>query len=203
MKVVQLKALCKERGLKVSGKKAELQERLKEHFVHQTKSVASVDEFADMTDDELRNVLKGRGINLKGSRMEMLDVLRKDIQMTLDLTETVAPVDRDSCEALSKVLEEAARKEGGVLSEYLEEFRQKSEEQPKHVEVRVTSLGVLEPEAYTSGGSPSVTAAVLVSQLPASDSFSIQTSLTFCVLYQRTLAGDPFSDPPRFGSVSR
>ena len=33
MTAVQLKALCKEQGLKVSGKKDELKERLREHFL--------------------------------------------------------------------------------------------------------------------------------------------------------------------------
>ena len=33
MTATQLKALCKEQGLKVSGKKDDLKERLREHFL--------------------------------------------------------------------------------------------------------------------------------------------------------------------------
>jgi hypothetical protein len=33
MSAVQLKALCKEQGIKVAGKKDELKERLREHFL--------------------------------------------------------------------------------------------------------------------------------------------------------------------------
>ena len=56
MKVAQLKVLCKENGLKVSGKKADLQERLRGHY--RTTADASIsmhpeDDFETMPDDYL------------------------------------------------------------------------------------------------------------------------------------------------------
>lgn len=49
--------------------------------------------------------------------------------------------------------------------------------EPKFVDVTIPSLG-MKPEKFTAGGAPSVTADVL-----------------------RGLAGDPFEDPPKYGSV--
>ena len=81
-------------------------------------------------------------------------------------------------DALAQVLEKARRTGEGAFAEYLKEQEEKAAKTPKHVDVTIKSLG-LTPEKYTAGGAASVTADVL-----------------------RKLAGDPFSDPPNYGSVS-
>ena len=63
MTAVQLKALCKEQGLKVSGKKAELQDRLREHFLASTQKSVEKDEFDSMSDDDLKASLAARGLD--------------------------------------------------------------------------------------------------------------------------------------------
>lgn len=183
MKVTQLKTLCKERGLKVSGKKSVLQERLREHFLSATSenqsNEASMDEFDALTDEDLADAVKARGLSSDGTREALLEKIRADIKYTSELLSAQAPQSRDGYVAISEALEEAARKEGGALSEYLNEFKLKSSEVPKYMDVTITSLGKLEPEIFTAGGAPSVTANVL-----------------------KKLAGDPFADPPKYGSVS-
>jgi SAP domain/LETM1-like protein len=64
-KAVQLKALCKEHGLKVSGKKAELQDRRRQHLVCKA-SDEPVDDFDSMSNDDLRDVCKTRGLSMNG-----------------------------------------------------------------------------------------------------------------------------------------
>lgn len=177
LKVVQLKALCKERGLKVSGKKSELQERLREHFLSSFEKGNNHEDLEEMTDDDLRDALIARGINSTGSRKQMLDRLKADIDFTTGVMAESQPTNKDGYAAISLALEEAAKKDGGAISEILSELKQKSEVVPKFVDVKVRSLG-LSPEKYTAGGAPSVTADVL-----------------------RKLAGDPFADPPKYGSV--
>lgn len=182
MKVAQLKVLCKERGLKVSGKKADLQERLREHFLNPPAEEAlepNMDEFDAMSDEDLLDAVKARGLPTSGDRAVLLGRIRDDIQYASALLSSQAPQTRDGYVAISQALEEAAKTEGGALSEYLDEFKLKSKETPKYMDVTIASLGKLEPEIYTANGAPSVTANVL-----------------------KKLAGDPFADPPKYGSVS-
>ena len=178
MKAVQLKALCKERGLKISGKKVELQQRLREHYMQSPKEN---DEFESMSLEELQTSAISRGLSMEGTREELLEMLRKDTAFTKRLLAS-APLSEEEgypYAAMTKVLEEAAKSDGGALAEYLEEMKQKAKTPSKFIEVRVPSLG-LEPKKYTAGGAPSVTADVI-----------------------RKLAGDPFADPPNYGSVSK
>jgi len=179
LKVVQLKALCKEYGLKVSGKKSDLQERLREHLLSSVEDENSNNDLEEMTDDDLRDALIARGISSAGSRKQILDRLKADIDFTAGVMATSDPTNQDGYAAISQALEEAAKKEGGAISEMLNELKEKSEKVPKFVDVTVRSLG-LTPEKYTAGGAPSATADVL-----------------------RKLAGDPFADPPKYGSVRR
>jgi hypothetical protein len=182
MKVAQLKLLCKERGLKVAGKKAVLKERLREHFLCTAMPDESAedgeDEFNGMSDEDLRDTAKARGLKIDGARDELLERIRGDIKYTKELLSEQAPTTRDGYVAISQALEEAARKEGGALAEYLDEFKLKSKVPPKFIDVKITSLGKLEPDTFTANGAPSVTSAVL-----------------------RKLAGDPFADPPHYGTV--
>jgi hypothetical protein len=181
MKAVQLKTLCKERGLKVAGKKAELKERLMDHFIASAQPPAPAqaheDDLESMTDEDLRDALVVRSQSSAGTRDELLQRLKSDIEFTSGLLTATSHDDRDGYIALSEALEHAAKNEGGAITDFLNELKQKSEEVPKYIALTVRSLG-LEPEKYTAGGAPSCTADVL-----------------------RKLAGDPFADPPQYGTV--
>lgn len=172
---VQLKALCKENGLKVSGKKALLVERLREHLLKPPPVEVEDDEFDQMSDGELRQSLIARSLDDTGDRTELLKRLRDDIQYMHELETAVAP-DASGHRTIIEALEAAAQA-GGVAEEILETIKKKSTAEPKNVEVTVRSLG-MEAIKHTAGGAPSVTADVL-----------------------RQLAGDPFEDPPRYGTV--
>lgn len=178
MTSTQLKALCKEQGLKVSGKKSELQDRLREHFLQSSQQAAVEDEFDAMSDKELRHTLGVRGLDVDGDRSKMLERLREDIEYIRQL-ETSMPVDEESAYRMIKEAFEAAASKGGAAQEIFAEIEAKSKEEPKFIDVKITSLGMT-PDKYTVGGAPSVTADVL-----------------------RGLAGDPYEDPPKYGSVRK
>ena len=176
MTAVQLKALCKEYGLKVSGKKALLVERIREHLLAPPVVEPEGDDFDKMSDEELRQSLVARNLDDKGERTELLKRLRDDIQYMHELETAVAP-DASGHMTIIEALEAAAQG-GGVAGEILQSIKDKSTAEPKFVDVTVRSLG-MEAIKHTAGGAPSVTADVL-----------------------RQLAGDPFEDPPRYGTVS-
>eukprot|EP00980_Cylindrotheca_fusiformis_P015853 scaffold4637_cov128-Cylindrotheca_fusiformis.AAC.24 len=175
MTAAQLKALCKEHGLKVSGKKAGLQDRLREHFLSSSQAEAEKDEFALMSDEELRLSLAARDLETSGDRSALLARLREDIMYIRDLETAIPPDAANGYRTISEALE-AAAKNGGTVGEILAAVNEKISAEPKTIDVTITSLG-MQPEKYTMGGAPSVTADVL-----------------------RGLAGDPFQDPPRYGS---
>eukprot|EP00533_Pseudo-nitzschia_delicatissima_P000218 CAMPEP_0116111640 /NCGR_PEP_ID=MMETSP0327-20121206/18557_1 /TAXON_ID=44447 /ORGANISM="Pseudo-nitzschia delicatissima, Strain B596" /LENGTH=1018 /DNA_ID=CAMNT_0003604893 /DNA_START=246 /DNA_END=3300 /DNA_ORIENTATION=+ len=172
---VQLKALCKENGLKVSGKKALLVERLREHLLKPPPVEIQEDDFDQMADDELRQSLIARSLDDTGDRTDLLKRLRDDIQYMHELETAVAP-DAMGHRTIIEALEAAAQA-GGVAEEILQTIKDKSTAEPKNVEVTIRSLG-MGAIKHTAGGAPSVTADVL-----------------------RTLAGDPFEDPPRYGTA--
>jgi len=177
---VQLKSCCKELGIKVSGKKSELQERLRGHFLAQTKEnevETDRDDFDDMPDEDLRHALLARGLENSGTRKQLLDRLRDDSAYTMELLSAAHTKDKNSYNVISQALKAAADKDGGTLKEILSEVQQKLSAAPKFVEVTITSLG-MEPSKYTSGGAPSCTADVI-----------------------RKLAGDPFGDDPKYGTA--
>lgn len=176
----ELKTVCRERGLKLSGKKSELLDRLLEYSNSgdgHLDSQPTRDDLDSMSVADLGHALIARGITDFGTREELLERLRQDIKMTKELHEAAPPTGRVEYNDLSRVMEEAS-KQGVVIAEHLAEMKVKSTVVPKFVDVTITSLG-LKPEKYTDGGSPSVTADVL-----------------------RKLAGDPFADPPKYGTVS-
>lgn len=178
MKVSELKALCVEKGLQNTGKKAELQERLREHFASLTQpsseTTVSGDGIDSMPEEDLRDALIGRGIfPPQGcTRQELIKLYREDELYALQLMKSAAPDSSADFASLSALLE----KEDGVLADFIK--NQQEKEAPKYVDVKVTSLG-LAPEKYTTGGAPSVTADVI-----------------------KKLAGNPFADPPKYGTVS-
>ncbi|CAB9529669.1 polymerase I B, chloroplastic/mitochondrial [Seminavis robusta] len=183
--ISQLKPLCKERGLKVAGKKAELIERLKTYKPPDipvdnpsAKGKLDADDDLDsMTENDLRDSLVARSLPKHGNRDDLLQRLRDDTRYKNALVAEKNPQDREDYVALSDALEAATKVEGSKLSEFIADVRQKAQADPKHIDVTVTSIG-LEPIKFTAGGSPSVTADVL-----------------------RTLAGDPFADPPKYGTA--
>jgi hypothetical protein len=180
MKVTQLKAFCKDCGLSSAGKKSELQERLRHYLAqgNQKPDTKNVDDLDSMTEEDLRHALISNGIQPTGSKAELIERYRED-QAYLTVLNSVQPTsDRDSCIIVCNQMELAAKKNGGVLLEYLNEVKANMNKIPKYIDVTVQSLG-LKPDVYTAGGAPSVTANVLAQ-----------------------LAGKPFADPPIYGSVS-
>jgi len=176
MTAVQLKALCKEQGLKVSGKKADLQDRLREHFLTFI-SKEPEDEFDAMSDEDLKATLVGRGLPATGTREYLLEELRADIKFTQDLQNAVPVDDAHGYRTIGEALEAVAMN-GGATHEILSGIRAKSAEKPRYIDVKIKSLGMT-PLKETAGGAPGVTADVL-----------------------RDLAGDPFENPPKYGKVS-
>jgi len=187
MKVLELKALCKKEGLRVSGKKDELKVRLLDHFKLQAavalhppaESTQEYQEIESSTDESIREELTVRGLPVrpKDSREKMLETLRHDIEVSRGLLDLQADNKVDGYSALCDALEEAAKNdEEGPLAEYLKSKTVKKVR--KWVDVKVMKIGDLKPVVYTNGGAPSVTAAVL-----------------------KKLAGDPFADPPKYGTA--
>jgi predicted HAD superfamily phosphohydrolase len=184
MKVVELKALCKERKLAVTGKKADLIERLCDYYREAEvgkmangvygSSVTGYSEARNLISDgldamslkDLKDACIARGIPGSGTKKQIIERMRQDIQMTKDLQEVEQPEGPDGYIALSELLEKVALEKSSASS--LSRF----------VTLKITSLG-LQPEKFTTGGAPSVTSDVI-----------------------RSLAGDPFSEPPKYGKVS-
>ena len=177
MTSVQLKALCKEQGLKLSGKKADLKDRLREHFLTQTTTPPEEDEFDAMSDTDLQQSLVARGLDINGDRTALLQRIRQDLQYIRDLENVVAPDEAHGYQTISEALE-ALAKNGGAMEGILADIKAKAAKKPKAIDVTIRSLG-MNPTKETAGGAPSVTADVL-----------------------RSLAGDPYENPPRYGSVS-
>mmetsp|Transcript_24500 Transcript_24500/g.55961 ORF Transcript_24500/g.55961 Transcript_24500/m.55961 type:complete len:859 (+) Transcript_24500:1720-4296(+) len=181
MTVVQLKVLCKERGLKVSGKKADLQERLRGHFLSPESSHSSSNELSSMSVVELRNACRSRNLDDKGRKDQLISRLQEDIAFSLELisahsNSVESSTGNDGYSTISEALNAALDQDTGMLKDFLESVREKSTES-KYIEVKIESLG-LEPLKYTMGGAPSVTSDVL-----------------------KKLAGDPLVDEPRYGTA--
>ncbi len=190
MTLIQLKKMCKEKGLKVSGKKADLQERLRQHYrssssnteeqiawTNNLNPAPQQDEFDAMSDDDLRHTCISRSLDSQGNRAKMLYELRKDIHSQQKIWAlTPAPQSQEGYKKLEEILDRAAESDE-QLAEVLNELNEKRNATVKHIDVKIKSIGMV-PEKFTSGGAPSVTADVL-----------------------RGLAGDPFSDPPKYGKA--
>jgi len=68
--------ICKETGLKMSGKKDVLQQRLRDHFLAGGEKAASI--MSDMTVAELRDACVARGLKKTGSKTELVNRLEED-----------------------------------------------------------------------------------------------------------------------------
>ena len=167
-----------ENGLKLSGKKAELQERLRGHFLSNEDGLQSSDDFDDMDDESLRDACIARGLSDSGSRKVLLKRIRDDTAYANELLSANVPRDKDAYLRVSEALAVALKKGGSEkLAEIMESVRAKENSESKYIDIVVKSIGMT-PEKFTAGGAPSVTADVL-----------------------RKLAGDPLGDEPKYGKV--
>lgn len=189
MKSNELKVLCKEYGLAVSGKKADLQKRLRGHFLigggsPELKVSTVIDAYDAMSKDDLLDLCKVRCITArKPTKASLIKELRADDSLSRELAAEImrSSTDMDSPIAyrkISELLEQAAASgENDALKGILDDIKAKNNEEPKYVDVKITSLG-MQPDTFTASGAPSATADVL-----------------------KKLAGNPFSDPPKYGRV--
>ena len=168
-----------ENGLKVSGKKTDLKERLRGHFLSEQGGSQLLDDFDEMDDESLRDACTARGLSDRGKRNILLKRIRDDTAYANELLSANVPRDRDSYQRISEALSLAVNSDDtGKLAEIMESVKEKENAESKYIDVTVRSIGMT-PEKFTAGGSPSVTADVL-----------------------RSLAGDPFGDEPKYGKVS-
>eukprot|EP01091_Cochliopodium_minus_P016709 TRINITY_DN6337_c0_g1_i2.p1 TRINITY_DN6337_c0_g1~~TRINITY_DN6337_c0_g1_i2.p1 ORF type:complete len:109 (-),score=29.43 TRINITY_DN6337_c0_g1_i2:61-387(-) len=76
MKVVDLKNLCKERGLKATGSKSELAERLKNPELSSNKTKDKIrQDYSKMKIDELKNLCRMAGVKVAGNKSELVERL--------------------------------------------------------------------------------------------------------------------------------
>lgn len=184
MKATDIKNILREKGLPLSGKKSDLQERLRDHVIEEAKrkidGSAPKDNFESMKVADLKDTLKSRALSIKGNKAELVERLRADIQQCMQIVEMKkreAPTHLEMRDAVLEVMENMVTN-SQAFQDFAAEQKKKMETPTSKVDVTITSLG-LDPVKYTTGGSPSVTADVL-----------------------KTLAGDPFADPPKYGTVS-
>jgi DNA polymerase I-like protein with 3'-5' exonuclease and polymerase domains len=198
MKADQLKLLCKEYGLKVSGKKAELQQRLRGHFqlldsgdisnLSPRGAKNNVDDYDSMSVNDLRDTCRVRGVEATGKKSALVKALREDDAYSREITAAHMSSSPSSSNTdlsytathrkISELLEEAAASgENDALKTILDGIKAKNMEEPKYVDIKITSIG-MEPDTFTTSGAPSATSDVL-----------------------RKLAGDPFADPPVYGKA--
>ena len=178
MNASDLKVLCKEYGLKVSGKMAELQQRLRGHFLVAT----PIDNYESMSVEDLRNACDARCLSSTGKKATLIKELREDDSMCREVTaEHITSSNKDASVVdsyISELLEQAVSSgKHEVLNGIMRIIRAKNEEEPKYVDVTIKSLKMT-PTKFTVSGAPSATADVL-----------------------KKLAGDPFANPPKYGSA--
>ena len=172
MTAVQLKALLKEQGLKQSGKKEVLQQRLRDHFLGGGDSSSSGNGngngLSDMTIAELRDTCIARGLKKSGKKKELVSRLEEDEKYALELMDSVNNADKDEgggntytsiTEALNAALSKIKEGEDSSLKAVLDEIKNKST-LSKWIDVKISSI-YMRPEKFTVGGVPSVTADVL------------------------------------------
>ena len=184
-KLKELKEDCKAHGLKVSGTKAVLQERLRQHFL-ESQQKPREDDFQALSDEDLVTALSIRSLPGRASglsRKAMEELFKNDIELHKALLKNNEP------QAIARALEDASNDEESDLAKYLSSRPVEKKPPKKKFDLQVLSLSellkgndgsikTLKPTKHTAGGAPSVTADVL-----------------------RDLAGDPFAEPPKRGKV--
>eukprot|EP00594_Rhizosolenia_setigera_P005159 CAMPEP_0178949760 /NCGR_PEP_ID=MMETSP0789-20121207/6247_1 /TAXON_ID=3005 /ORGANISM="Rhizosolenia setigera, Strain CCMP 1694" /LENGTH=1085 /DNA_ID=CAMNT_0020630353 /DNA_START=111 /DNA_END=3371 /DNA_ORIENTATION=+ len=179
MKVDQLKTWCKHFGLKVSGKKSDLKERLRGYCLSNASNDDSVnitDDYSAMSVEDLRDSCATRGLSDEGTKKALEKRLREEDEYSYALLSSATPRDQDGYRKVSEMMLKLGKKDQ-ELSEMLDEIEEKMNAESKYVDVKISSIG-LTPTKFTAGGAPSCTADVL-----------------------RKLAGEPFEDPPRYGTA--
>jgi DNA polymerase I-like protein with 3'-5' exonuclease and polymerase domains len=174
MSAVELKHICKMNGLKVSGKKAELQERIRGYLLNPPESPTL--NFDEMSFDELQDQCKNHGLPYGGTEKELRDELKNDCAYSLQLGSASTPNSKNAYETIGNSLQKKAEN-NEILQEILNKIGAKKAAGPKFIDVTITSIG-MKPQKYTIGGAPSVTSDVI-----------------------KTLAGDPFRDKPKWGTA--
>ena len=163
MKVAQLKDMCKELGLKLSGKKSELQDRIRGHLLLSSSSSSSsslsdgddpdappsislneADDFEKMSDDDLRHACAGRGIDDGGDRKSLTRRLRDDHAYSSEVRSAVLMEGyEDDVDGYRRISDALQRLDCGVaFREMLSELKEKEKEEPKFVDVTITSIGM-------------------------------------------------------------
>ncbi|GMH62613.1 hypothetical protein TrRE_jg2453 [Triparma retinervis] len=163
MTAVQMKSLCKDLGLKQSGKKSEVQDRLRGHFLSSGEKT-SADGFDVMTAEDLKDALVARGLPTNGNKAALIARLREDSAYALELLSEATVASADAPNGYKSVSEAlAAAVEGGQpgsnLAAILDDIKGKST-QSKWVDVTISSI-FMTPNKFTAAGAPSVTADVL------------------------------------------
>lgn len=130
-----------------------------------------------MSVEDLRDSCATRGLSDEGTKKALEKRLREEDEYSYALLSSATPRDQDGYRKVSEMMLKLGKKDE-KLSEMLDEIKEKMNAESKYVDVKISSIG-LTPTKYTAGGAPSCTADVL-----------------------RKLAGEPFEDPPRYGTVS-
>lgn len=187
--LVDLKADCKKFGLKVSGKKAILQDRLREHVKKSIlqptgDSTAQKEEDSNtlkqLSDDDLRQALLVRGLLTEGlSRQDMEQRYEDDVKALQGLAR-----EYDSADAIASALD-------GSLAQYLEAQTTREKPAKRSFDLQVISLYELMKEKIQNGEAKPLN--------PLKQTVSGSPSVTADVI--RELAGDPFADPPKWGKA--
>ena len=156
MKAGELKELCKEVGIKRSGKKDELKDRLLEYFEKQrVEGSDEYKEFEEMSIEDLRDALRGRSLHegaKDATKEDLLAMLRNDIEKVNALRH-VSDDSPDAYNAISKALETALLSDpDGPLGKYVQS--KKTKDPPKKLELVSTSFVVVMHQRIAQGRRP-------------------------------------------------
>ena len=174
---VELKNLCKLNGLRQSGNKAEVKERIRNFLLVPPDRISeNVD---DLTLEDVIDKCRVRGIpHDENNEEQMKKLLKDDDNFTHGLLAANTPNDNNMFETIRHALQSLAEN-NPELQMTLDKICAKKDSIPKYTDVIITSLG-MKPEKFTAGGAPSVTSDVI-----------------------KTLAGDPFQEKPKYGTAIR
>lgn len=134
-------------GLKVGGKKAELKERLRGHFLSQDDNEDETglnnDDFDGMDDDSLRHTCVTRGLPDRGNRKALLKRLREDSAYANELLSANCPRDKDTYKRISEALALATKNDSsGVMAEVMGAVMEKETTDSKYVDIHIKSIGM-------------------------------------------------------------
>jgi hypothetical protein len=163
MDMAELKALLKVRGLKISGKKSDLFERLIFFDNALKNSNRGGDKMTDnMAVDELEDICKTRGISIphNADKSTLINLLQQDMDL---LKKGNLIIDEKNNMLMTQLLKGPATKGSSSASSTSspdEEEENISSKLKKYREISITTLG-MKPSAFTPTGVPQVSASVL------------------------------------------